>query len=47
MRRNETEGMFETTSTSFTDVDNLANLEEIDLHIISSHWEPTIKNYYI
>ena len=28
--------MFETTSTSFTDVDNLANLEEIDLRIISS-----------
>ena len=28
--------MFETTSTSFTDLDNLANLEEIGLRIISS-----------
>ena len=28
--------MFETTSTSFADLDNLANLEEIGLRIISS-----------
>ena len=35
-RRNQTERMFEPTSTSFTDLDNHANLEEIGLRIISS-----------
>ena len=35
-RINQTERMFEPTSTSFTDLDNHANLEEIGLRIISS-----------